>query len=163
MTDPSRRWHAVATVTFIALLASLTHIATAQTTRVQGTSEQVRIVARNDIPLSAAGPGRLESLFRILKSENREWNDAQVFSVRFSNPEMRQQGIMQGHMVVIHSDGDRLFLEYEFTWTGGVTTDFQMTGRFVGGTGKFKNMRGRWTEKGRSTMTEDTSEWEVEY
>jgi hypothetical protein len=67
---------------------------------------------------------RLESLFRILKSENRAWNDAQVFSVRFSNPEMRQQGIMQRRMVVIHADGDRTLLEYEFTWSGGATSDF---------------------------------------
>jgi hypothetical protein len=163
MAGPSRRYDAVATVAFLTLLGSLTHIATAQTTRVQGKSEQARIIARNDIPLSAAGPGRLEGLFRILKSENREWDDAQVFSVRFSNPEMRQQGIMQGHMVVIQADGDRAFLEYEFTWTSGVTSDFRLTGRFVGGTGKFKSIRGRWTEKGRSTVTEDTSEWEVEY
>jgi hypothetical protein len=76
MAGPSRRCDAVATIAFVALLGSLTHITTAQTTRVQGKSEQARIVARNDIPLSAAGPGRLESLFRILKSENREWNDA---------------------------------------------------------------------------------------
>ena len=66
-------------------------------------------------------------------------------------------------MVVIHSDGDRLFIEYEFTSAGGLPTDFQTTGRFVGGTGKFKNMRGRWTEKGRSTVTEDATKWVAEY
>lgn len=164
MAGPSRRrGDAVVTVVVIALLGGLTHVEAAQTTRAQGKSEQARIVARNDIPLGAAGPGRLESLVRVLKSENPEWNDAQVFSVRVSNPEMRQQGVMQGYMVVIHPDGDRAFLEYEFTRTGGATSDFRLTGRLVGGTGKFKNTRGRWTEKGRSTMTEDTSEWEVDH
>jgi hypothetical protein len=38
-----------------------------------------------------------------------------------------------------------------------------MVGRFVGGTGKFTGITGRWIERGLSTMTEDTSEWEVEY
>ena len=70
----------------------------------------------------------------------------------------------RGHMVVIHPNGDRAFLEYEVTWKPGtVDTPFELVGHFVQGTGKFTGIRGRWTERGLSTMAADTSEWEVEY
>jgi hypothetical protein len=136
----------------------------AQTIKVRGKSEQARFVARSEVPLGGMVMGRLESLFRVLKSNDPAWNGAQVFSVRFSDPEMRQNGTMRGQMVVIHSDGARAFLEYEVTWKpGSVDTEFDVIGRFLQGTGKFAGVRGRWTERGISTMTEDSSEWEVEY
>jgi hypothetical protein len=148
----------------LGLLWSPTDIASAPTARARGTSEQARVIARSDVPLGGMVTGVLESLFRVLKSADPQWNDAQVFSVQFSDPEMRQSQIRRGHMIVIHADGDRTFLEYEFTWKpGGVTTVFELNGRFLGGTGKFGNITGRWRERRLSTMTEDTSEWEVEY
>jgi hypothetical protein len=71
-------------------------------------------------------------------------------------------------MIVIHPGGERTFLEFEFKskhggLTTGVTTEFELGGRFLQGTGKFTGITGRWMERGVSTMTEDTSEWEVEY
>jgi hypothetical protein len=64
----------------------------AQTIKVRGKSQQARFVARNEVPLGGMVMGRLESLFRVLKSDDPAWNDVQVFSVRFSDPEMRQNG-----------------------------------------------------------------------
>jgi hypothetical protein len=157
------RGGAIAAV-LLGLLWSPTDTASAEIMRARGKSEQARVIARSEIPLGDMVTGRLESLFRVLKGDAPEWNNAQVFSVRFSDPQMRQNQIMRGHMIVIHADGDRTFLEYEMTWKpGGGTTEFRLTGRFVRGTGKFTGITGRWTERGFSSTTEDTSEWEVEY
>src|SRR5262245_25532242 len=115
----------------------------AQTIKARGKGEQARFVARNEIPLGQMIMGRLESPFRVLKSTDPAWNDAQVFSVRFSDPEMRQNGTGQGHMVVIYPNGDRAFLEYGVTWTPGtVDTPFEVKGRFVQGTGKVHRHQG---------------------
>ena len=148
----------------LGLLWSPTDIASAPTTRARGQSEPARVIARSEVPLGSMTTGVLESLFRVLKSADPRWNRAQVFLVQFSDPEMQQSQVRLGQMIVIHADGDRTFLEYECTWKpDGGTTVFQLKGRFLGGTGKFSNITGRWRERGLSTMTENTSEWEVEY
>jgi hypothetical protein len=155
---------AIAVAALVALLCGFIDIAEAQTTKARGKSEQVRLIARTELPLGDMTTGRLESLFRILKTDTPEWNNAQVFSVRFSDAAMRNNRTMRGHMIVIHPDGDRTFLDYEMTWKpDGVNADFQLIGRLVRGTGRFSGIRGRWMERGTSSMTEDTSEWEVEY
>jgi hypothetical protein len=159
-----RHLHIMTATTLLGLLWILVDSPSAQPTRVRGKSEQARIVARSAVPMGAMVTGRLESLLRVLKSDDPDWNDAQVYSVRFSDPEMRQNRTMRGQMIVTHTNGDRTFLEYEFTWKGGgLDTEFELNGRFVGGTGKFRGITGQWRERGTSTMTEDTSEWEIEY
>jgi hypothetical protein len=161
---PTPRRGAITAALLIGLFWSLPANTSAQTIKVQGKGEQARVIARSDLPLGDMTTGRLESLFRILRSAAPEWDNAQVFTVRFSDPAMRQNRIMRGHMIVIHADGDRTFLDYEFTWKpGGVNTEFEKKARFLRGTGKFTGITGRWIERGVSTMAEDMSEWEIEY
>jgi hypothetical protein len=160
---PALQRRALAAI-LVPILLGPAGVASAQSITVRGKSEQARVIARSEVPLGGMVMGRLESLLRVLKSDDPAWNDAEVFSVRFSDPEMRQNRTMRGQMTVILRDGSRAYLEYEFTWKGGtVDTEFDLVGRFVEGTGKLSGIRGRWTERGLSTMTEDTSEWEVEY
>jgi hypothetical protein len=116
---PSIRKGAIAAWAFAWLLGSLGDTASAQQTRARGKSEQARVITRNEIPLGDMTTGRLESLFRVLRSDAPEWDNAQVFSVRFSDPSMRQNQTMRGHMIVIHPGGERTFLEYEFKWKLG--------------------------------------------
>jgi hypothetical protein len=70
-----------------------------------------------------------------------------------------------GHAVVTHPEGDQAFLVYEYQWRslGGADVEFETTGQFLLGTGKFKGIRGTWRERGRYTLTESSSEWTVEY
>ena len=138
--------------------------AAAEVRTAHGTSKQARILSRSEVPLGDGTLGRLEGLLRVLESDAPEWRGAQVFSVRFSDPQMRQNRVMRGQMVITVPGGDQAFLNYDFTWTGGgVTTPFQLNGLFVHGTGRFAGIRGQWREQGLSTMNEDTSEWEVTY
>jgi hypothetical protein len=136
-------------------------------TRASGRSTDVVQVARTELFLgnNPADTGRLESLSRTLTSENPDWNQARVFSVRFADPYMRSERQMRGHMVVTHPGGDQTFLEYEFKWKPAVdgVSDFEMMARFLRGTGRFKGISGTWRERGQASVAADTSEWHVEY
>jgi hypothetical protein len=138
--------------------------ARAQARKVSGKGVGAERVARTELFLANMDTGVLESLSRLLSSQDPDWNGARVFSVRFSDPHARRERYVHGHMVVHHPGGDQTFLTYEFRWKPvGADADFEMVARFVRGTGKFKGISGSWRERGRSTVTEDTSEWEVEY
>jgi hypothetical protein len=130
----------------------------------RGTSERALPVARSDFPLGDGTTGRLEGHLRVLQSDAPEWNQARVFSVRFSDPTMLQNWTTRGQMMITLAGGDQAILDYEFTWKGGgTTTPFQLTGLFVHGTGRLTGIRGQWRERGVFTNTEFTTEWEVTY
>jgi hypothetical protein len=148
-------------------LAGVAGLAHAQAKKATGTSSQVVRVARTELFLgnNPADTGRLESLSRVLASSDPDWNGARVFSVRFSDPFMRQERQARGHMVVTHPGGDQAFLEYHFRWKpsqGGVT-EFDLQARFVRGTGRFQAITGSWRERGQPSASGDSSAWEVEY
>jgi hypothetical protein len=150
-----------------ALWLGLLTSAEAETKTASGKSTALVRVARTEIFLAGdpSDTGLLESLMRSLVSEDPDWNQATVFSVRFSDPHGRRERKMQGHMVVTHPNGDQTFLEYDFKWKPSVggTSDFELLARFVRGTGKFKGITGSWRERGQSTASDDTSAWQVEY
>jgi hypothetical protein len=95
---PSIRKGAIAAWAFAWVLGSLGDTASAQQTRARGKSGQARLITRNEIPLGDMTTGRLESLFRVLRSDAPEWDNAQVFSVRFSDPiDASQSGHARPH------------------------------------------------------------------
>jgi hypothetical protein len=116
-------------------LAGVAGLAHAQAKKATGTSSQVVRVARTELLLgnNPADTGRLESPSRVLASSDPDWNGARVFSVRFSDPFMRQERQARGHMVVTHPGGDQAFLEYHFRWkpSQGGLTEFDLQARFV--------------------------------
>lgn len=71
----------------------------------------------------------------------------------------------RGHMVIMHPGGDQTFLLYEVTWknVGSLDLEWQYEGRFLRGTGRFKGITGTGRERGRSTSTGDSGDWETEY
>jgi hypothetical protein len=78
---------------------------------------------------------------------------------------MRQEGRSHGHMVIIYPSGDQTFVEYEVRWKPRNATEgeWESTGHFVGGTGRFTGITGTWHARGTSTVIADTGEWEAEY
>jgi len=64
-----------------------------------------------------------------------------------------------------HPGGDQTFLDYEARWKGrgGADGEWETAGHFVGGTGRFAGITGTWRERGTSTLTTDTGEWEAQY
>jgi hypothetical protein len=102
----------------LSLVMATAEVAQAQGKKVSGKSAQVVRVARTEIFLGndPGDTGHLESLSRVLTSDDGDWNQAKVFSTRFSNPHARRERHVRGHMVVTHPNGDQTFLDYEFRW-----------------------------------------------
>jgi hypothetical protein len=134
----------------------------AQTRKVSGKMGNATVRAQTELFLAEnpADTGRLLSASRTLTSLDPAWDRAQLFSVRFSDPFMRQERRARGHMVITHPSGDQTFVEYELRWKG---VDWETSGHFVGGTGRFAGIRGKWRVRGTLTPTSDAGEWEAEY
>ena len=113
--------------------------------------------------------GNLRSLIWVYSSTHPDWNNARASTVVFTNVMTKS---LKGFTVVTHPGGDQTFLEFEGTWEqepGVVFTD-QRKGRFLGGTGKFKGITGRWTSTIRGggfdptvDTVKRTAEWKAEY
>ena len=140
--------------------------ASAETKRVTGTHGSVVLVARSELFLaSTLLTGQLESRSRGLISQDPDWNGATLFTTTFSDQAMQLERQAPGHMVITHPGGDQTFLQYEIRWkpVGSLEREWQLLGRFVRGTGKFKGITGTWRERGKSTTTGDSGDWETEY
>jgi hypothetical protein len=158
---------AVVTVAALYLVLGLHETAHSQPKKVSGRIGNVAVRARTELFLAenTADPGRLDSLSRTLTSTDPDWHNATTFSVRFSDPFMRQERRYHGHAVNVHPGGDQTFVEYKGRWTprGGGDFDWETTGRFVGGTGRFRGVTGTWRERGVWTQTSAAGEWEAAY
>ena len=80
-------------------------------------------------------------------------------------------GTHRGYYVRIYKDGDRDYGTYEGTFKTSVKEDgswettWENTWKCIGGTGKFKNIKGSGTDRGKATAQESLGEFEgeVEY
>jgi len=85
--------------------------------------------------------------------------------------EVAGSGTHRGYGNNLHKNGDRTYGQFEGTHKTTVKEDgsweatWEGTWKFVGGTGKFKNIKGGGTYKGKATPTGGTTTWEgeVEY
>ena len=159
-TMPRKTIIVLAALFLLAALADET--AHAQPKKVAGKAGDSIVRARTELFLAEnpADSGHLESVSRTLTSPDLAWDRAQLFAVRFSDPFMRQERRSHGHMVIIYPSGDQTFIEYELRWKG---PDWETSGHFVGGTGRFTGIRGKWRARGTLTPTSDAGEWETEY
>jgi hypothetical protein len=130
--------------------------------KVSGQIGDATVRARTELFLAEnpADTGHLVSVSRTLTSLDPAWNGAHIFSVRFSDPFMRQERRSHGHMVITHPNGDQTFVEYQLRWKG---LDWETSGHFVGGTGRFSGITGKWRVRGTPTPTSDAGQWEAEY
>jgi hypothetical protein len=174
MTHFGRRWSIVSLLVIVAwLLVSLlqSHDAFAESKKVSGTRKVVTELARSglDITLGDASyfVGFLTNRLWVYSSTDPAWNNATAYSVVFSEQAIRA---FKGFIVVTHPGGDQTFLEIEGTWeetgfpkgqVGGYAGQWE--GRFLGGTGTFKGIRGRLTATWKLSTKGVTGEWEAEY
>jgi hypothetical protein len=159
------RWSVILLALACCLGASPT-LASAETRKATGTVGSVVLVARTEIFMaSVLLSGHLESRSRGLLSQDPDWNHAMLFSTSFMDPAMQLERQARGHMVITHPGGDQMFLQYDATWknVGPIEIEWQILGRFVRGTGRFKGITGTWRERVKSTSTGDSGDWETEY
>ena len=73
----------------------------------------------------------------------------------------------RGYGVITHPGGDQTFIKFASrltSETGVIEVTGEHEGFFIGGTGKFKDIKARWLLKWKRTAAgEGTAEWKVEY
>jgi len=99
----------------------------------------------------------------VLSSTDPDWDNAHVFYVTYNHPTKLR--VFKGYIAITHPGGDQTFMKYEgkFEPLEGGTGFYEIKGRYIGSTGKFKGITGSWASKLKGTHAELTAEWETEY
>jgi hypothetical protein len=141
--------------------------ACAETKKVKGTIKATTVIGRHLIqcftgeePVPA---GDLRNRVGAYKSADPDWNNTTFFTVSFVGP---KDNVVYG--IDIHPGGEQTFRQLK-----GITKMKKFgtiivknEGWFVGGTGKFKGITGKWKVTTEATSTEQAgrkTKWEAEY
>jgi hypothetical protein len=109
--------------------------------------------------------GSLRVYHSVLSSADPDWNNARFFYILYD--ESTKEWGDRGFGVITHPEGDQTFIKFvsrviSATGISEMTGDSE--GFFIGGTGKFKDIKARWLSKWKWTVTEGMlDEWEIEY
>jgi hypothetical protein len=139
----------------------------AEMKKVSGTSKAIVRLAQARIPVADTPVmGRLSVYHTVLSSADPDWNNARFFYIEYD--ESTKEWGDRGYGVISHLGGDQTFIKFVgrmiLATGGGHEATGEWEGFFIGGTGKFKDIKARWLLKWKETMTEGTkAEWEVEY
>jgi len=132
--------------------------------KVSGTVKERTELTRGFIRSTSYKPpipvGEMENVFGVYSSDDPEWNGATFFSVW-----LIENLNFIGHAVITFKGGDQIFRTVKGKLKALNVHDWTSDHRgwFVGGTGKFKGIKGTWREKIVHEMSKVTTEWEVEY
>lgn len=140
----------------------------AEMKKVSGTSKTIACLARTRPEIAVADCHfwvSLDVYHSVLSSADPDWNNARFFYIEY-NESTKEWGD-RGYGVITHPGGDQTFIKFmgrDISETAGSETAGEWEGFFIGGTGKFKDIKARWLLKWKWTVTEGTmGEWEVEY
>jgi hypothetical protein len=142
----------------------------AEMKKVSGTSKTFDRLSRSRIPFYNTTVkdyinGYLRVYHAVLNSADPDWNNARLFYILYD--ESAKEWGDRGYGVITHPSGDQAFIKFksrEITITGGSEMTGEWEGFFIGGTGKFKDIKARWLSKWKWTVREgEVAEWKVEY
>jgi len=132
--------------------------------KVSGTTKSVTRLTQEIIRLSDM-VSRIDFNIQhwVLSSNDPNWDNAHVFYVRYNHP--TKVRVYKGYIAITHPGGDQTFFKWEGKHEplGGGDSFTDAKGRYIGGTGKFKEITGSWTHKLKSLAEGITAEWETEY
>ena len=103
-------------------------------------------------------------------SSDPDWNETEQIAYNWED-ELAGTGTHRGYYRRLHKNGETDYGPYEGTHKTTVKEDgswertWESTWKNHGGTGKFKNIKGSGTGRGKATAQESFTEWEgeVEY
>lgn len=138
----------------------------AEMKKVSGTTEAfVRLTETNIAVDYSQLKGSLSVYHTVLNSADPDWNNAPLYWIVYD--ESTKEWSRRGYGVITHPGGDQTFIKFEgkeISATGGSEATGEHEGFFIGGTGKFKDIKARWLLKWKFKLTEGTiAEWKVEY
>jgi len=156
----------------ICFLLSLIQIqeAYAEMKKVSGTTKTRVRLAQTYIPfynttVKDYWKGYLSVYHSVLSSADPDWNNAPFSYIEYD--ESAKEWGDRGYGVITRPSGDQTFIKFmvrDISETAGIGSTGEWEGVFIGGTGKFKDIKARWLYKWKRTVTEgEVAEWEVEY
>ncbi|MGD8834074.1 MAG: hypothetical protein PVJ84_03310 [Desulfobacteraceae bacterium] len=139
----------------------------AESKKVTGAIKATTVIGRQLIQCFTDGEpipaGDLRNRVGAYSSDDQDWNNTTFFTVSFVGP---KSNIVYG--IDIHPNGDQTFRQLKGTTKMKKFGTIIVTneGFFVGGTGKYKGIIGKWKVTTEATSTEQAGRkttWEAEY
>jgi hypothetical protein len=98
----------------------------------------------------------------ILSSADPNWNNARYFYV--SIQKLNEEHGNRNYGTIIHPSGDQIFVKQDskLISSKGTHTEGKLEGSFLGGTGKYEKIKGRFDGSWKKTMSEGlTVKWKI--
>jgi hypothetical protein len=157
-------------------LASLSFSATAaEKKKIMGTHKNGRVISHTVVPLGPGDDPKRElvvlEIRRDTTTSSDDWNEAEHISYE-QRDSVAGTGTHRGYYTNLLKNGDTEYGLYEGTFKttfkedgSWETTTWEGTFKVIGGTGKFKNIKGSGTYRGKATAEGASTEFEgeVEY
>jgi hypothetical protein len=143
--------------------------------RITGTNKEEPPISRTVVPLGPGDDPKHELFVLAIHrdtttSSDPDWNETEQI-VYGQGDEVAGTGTARGYFRRLHKNGETDYGTYEGTVKttvkedGSSETTWEGTWKSNGGTGKFKNMKGGGTYRGKATAEGASTDWEgeVEY
>ena len=147
----------------------------AEKKKITGTNKWGPPISRTVVPLGSGDDPKHQlvvlAIYRATTtSPDPDFDGTEVIAYEQAD-DVAGTGTASGHYVRFHKNGDIDYGTYENTHKttvkedGSWETTWEGTWKVTGGTGKFKNIKGEGTYRGKATVQEAITEWEgeVEY
>jgi hypothetical protein len=163
----------VAATLILPALASLSFSAqAAEKKKVMGTNKWGPPISRTVVPLGPGDDPKHElvvlAIYRATTtSPDPDINETEVIAYEQAD-EVAGTGTQRGYFRRLYKNGDTDYGTYEGTHKttvkedGSWETTWESTYKVTGGTGKFKNIKGSGTDRGKATAEGAIGEWEGE-
>ena len=165
----------ISTAILSLLVVSLSFSAqAAEKKKIMGTNKHGPFISSTVVPLGPGDDPKHELIvLRIRRdtttSSDPDWNDTEQI-VYDQVDQVAGTGTHSGYYVRFHKNGDTEYGTYEGTHKTTVKEDgswemstWEGTYKIIGGTGKFKNIKGSGTYRGKATAEGASTEFEGEY
>jgi hypothetical protein len=144
----------------------------AEKKKISGTNKQGQAISR-----TVVYPGddpKHELILTVRRdtttSQDPDWNETELMNY-WQSDQVAGTGTHRGYLIRFHKNGDTTYGAYEGTHKTTVKADgswestAEGTYQWTGGTGKFKNIKGSTTYRGKATAQGASTDWEgeVEY
>jgi hypothetical protein len=141
----------------------------AEKKRISATYTGTRVVSRTTVPLKDVPNHEIFQFVAMTETTSSDPDFNQLKGLIYGQgDQVAYTGSSNGYVILFQKDGAEIYIGFEGTGAA-ITKEGAIVGqtkenklRFIGGTGKFKNIKGTGTAKGRETEEGSTGNWEAE-
>ena len=145
----------------------------AEKKQIMGTNKHGPLISRTVVPPGPGDDPKHELVALMIRrdtttSSDPDWNETEVIHYE-QDDQVAGTGTHRGYYVRLHKNGDIDYGPFEGTHKTSFKEDgsweattWEVTWKSIGGTGKFKNIKGSGTYRGKATAEGASTEWEGE-